>query len=188
MVRAYDILSGRLVRIFNERSAPRQALRHILTGQADADEEAKWSVSQIVASREGFVASIGARILAWRAGDDHKARKKTPRSGGRLSSRAERFRTEMEMQQDIRESTAVLDHEHQDRMSRLSEYRDTQSFAGIPKSLGDMTDEEAVRRTCCSRIHIGLGADKLFTVRFGYDDESRGGRTETAGIGARHVN
>lgn len=144
MVRAYDLLSGRLVRIFNERSAPRQALRHILTGQADADEEAKWSVSRIVASREGFVASIGARILAWRAGDDSKARKKGPKSGGRLSSRAERYRTELELKQDIRESTAVLDHEQNDRMSRLQDYRDAQSFAGIPKSLGDMTDEEAV--------------------------------------------
>lgn len=144
MIRAYDILSGRLVRIFNERSAPRQALRHILAGQADADEEAKWSVSNIIASREGFVASIGARILAWRAGGDAKAHKKTPRSGGRLSSRAERYRTEMELKQDIRESTAVLDNEHQDRMTRLSEFRIAESFAGIPKSLGDMTDEEAV--------------------------------------------
>lgn len=148
MIRAYDILSGRLVRIFNERSAPRQALRHILAGQADADEEAKWSVSQIVASREGFVASIGARILAWRAGDDHKTRKKAPKSGGRLSSRAERYRTEMELKQDIRDSTAVLDNEHQDRMTRLNEYRNAQSFAGVPKSLGDMTDEEAVSRYC----------------------------------------
>lgn len=145
-VRAYDILSGRLVRIFNERSAPRQALRHILAGQADADEEAKWSVSNIVASREGFVASIGARILAWRAGDDSESRKKTPRSGGRLSSRAERYRTEMELQQDIRESTAVLDHEQQDRMNRLCAERSAQNFAGIPKSLGDMTDEEAVSK------------------------------------------
>lgn len=50
----------------------------------------------------------------------------------------------MELQQDIRESTAVLDHEHQDRMNRLTEHRNAQSFAGIPKALGDMTDEEAV--------------------------------------------
>ena len=68
-VRIYDIISGSLIRTFNERSAPRQALLHIAAGTAGEDQEARWAVTQIVANNAGFVASIGARVLAWRIGD-----------------------------------------------------------------------------------------------------------------------
>lgn len=72
IVRAYDILSGRLVRLFNERSAPRQALLHMAHVEHDVDEAAKWAVSHIAATGEGFVASIGAKILAWSIGSETK--------------------------------------------------------------------------------------------------------------------
>ena len=93
MLRAYDLLSGRLIRAFNERSAPRHAMRQLVLGQVDEEFEAKWAVGHIRASREGFVASIGAKVLAWRAGIENRGRtKKVSKPTGRVSTRLERYR------------------------------------------------------------------------------------------------
>ena len=83
MLRAYDIISGRLLRAFNERSAPRRALRHLAAGHIDEQEEARWAVSCIIASRDGFVASVGDKILAWRAKAGGSEKEKASRSIGR---------------------------------------------------------------------------------------------------------
>ena len=120
------MLSGSLVRVFNERSAPRHALR-----DPDAEEQAKWAVKQIQGSRYGFVACIGARVMAWRVGED-KFKRKTNRTGGRLSTRAERYRNELELKHDIRESTKEIQREQEQKVTRYH-------------SQGDMTEEEAVR-------------------------------------------
>lgn len=108
------MLSGRLIRIFNERSAPRHTLRQLAAGQATEEDEARFAVGQIVANQQGFVASIGARVLAWRVAEGDRIKRKriqlflvlsliyltlvypakSTRTGGRLSSRAERYRGE----------------------------------------------------------------------------------------------
>lgn len=128
MIRVYDLLSGALVRVFNERSAPRHALR-----DPDPEEQAKWAVKQIQASKYGFVACIGARVMAWRVGED-KFKRKSNRTGGRLSTRAERYRNELELKHDIRESTKEIAAEQE--QCQITRYHMAEQ--------GDMTEEEAV--------------------------------------------
>lgn len=162
-IRIYELVSGRLLRIFNERSAPRQALRLLNNGDADLEEQAKWAVSQIIASRNGFAAVIGSKVLSWRISQDQKDKKKGGRTGGRLATRGERYRgkrlfvsrmqnseligfiADLEMKQDLRESEHALALELHDRVSRATQRLQTRDVAGIPADLGDMTEEEATQ-------------------------------------------
>lgn len=61
-IRAFDLLGGHVVRVFNEQSTPRLVLRQVLAGQAD---ERRWCVSNIVANDRIVYASIGERLWTW---------------------------------------------------------------------------------------------------------------------------
>ena len=71
--------------------------------------------------------------MAWRIGES-RTKPKSNRTGGRLSSRAERYRNELELKHDIRESTKEIQQEQEHKVTRYH-------------SQGDMTEEEAVSCT-----------------------------------------
>lgn len=50
---------------------------------------------------------------------------------------------DLELRHDIRESTKVLEHESADRIDSLEHLRHMQNIAGVPRALGDMTEDEA---------------------------------------------
>lgn len=79
------------VRSFRDRTAPRHPSRMLAQGLVAEDEEERWLVSHVVASRDAVVAAIGGRILAWRMTSDTK-RKGVKANGGKLSARQERFK------------------------------------------------------------------------------------------------
>ena len=71
VVRAYDPLTPALgpVRLFRERSAGRHAARVLGAGQATAEQEQRYAVLQITATRSQVVASVGQKLIAWRIGE-----------------------------------------------------------------------------------------------------------------------
>ena len=71
VVRAYDPLTPALgpVRLFRERSAGRHAARVLGAGQATAEQEQRYGVLQIAATRSQVVASVGQKLIAWRIGE-----------------------------------------------------------------------------------------------------------------------
>lgn len=50
---------------------------------------------------------------------------------------------DLEMKQEIRESSAAVGYEAAERIERAHAIRSAQAIAGVPRSLGDMTEEEA---------------------------------------------
>ncbi|GAA6024035.1 hypothetical protein JCM10207_004496 [Rhodosporidiobolus poonsookiae] len=131
------------IRSFRDRTAPRHPSRLLAQGLVPDDEEERWLVSQVRASRDAVVAAIGGRVLAWRLSEEVK--RKGPRaSGGKLTARQERFKANLELQHQVRESISAISIEsaarleaHEDAQRRASEF-------GLPPSLGNMTEEEAV--------------------------------------------
>lgn len=71
VVRAYDPLTPALgpVRLFRERSAGRHAARVLGAGQATPEQEQRYAVLQIAATRSQVVASVGQKLIAWRIGE-----------------------------------------------------------------------------------------------------------------------
>ncbi|TAM65331.1 MAG: hypothetical protein EPN48_18545 [Microbacteriaceae bacterium] len=79
------------IRSFRDRTAPRHPSRMLAQGLIADDEENRWLVSHVRASREAVVAAIGGRILAWRTSSDVK-KKGIKAAGGKLTARQERFK------------------------------------------------------------------------------------------------
>lgn len=52
---------------------------------------------------------------------------------------------DLEMRHDIRESSTSLAFEQEELARQQRQYRAAQHVAGIPRALGDMTEDEAVR-------------------------------------------
>ncbi|SCV73115.1 BQ2448_7040 [Microbotryum intermedium] len=145
-VRCYDSLTSSLLRTLKDRTAPRMPARMLAAGQIDANDEERWSVSHIRASREAVVAAVDNRVLAWRIAADlgKKKLKGVAGAGGKMSARTERFRSGMELRSEIKESIDSLSNESIDRVQRLThEHRIAVNF-GVPSSLDDMTEDEAV--------------------------------------------
>ncbi len=64
-------------------------------GLVAEDEEERWLVSHIRASRDAVVAAIGGRVLAWKISSNDVKKKGPKANGGRLSARQERFKGEL---------------------------------------------------------------------------------------------
>ncbi|SGY29304.1 BQ5605_C002g01039 [Microbotryum silenes-dioicae] len=145
-VRCYDALTRSLLRTFKDRTAPRMPARMLAAGQIDANDEERWSVSHIRASREAVVAAIGSRVLAWRITADlgKKKLKGVVGVGGKMSARTERFRSGMELRSEIKESIDSLSNECIDRVQRLTNEHHIAVNFGVPSSLDNMTEDEAV--------------------------------------------
>lgn len=76
VVRAFDPLAATLIRTFSERSASRHPSRLLAAGQADEEDEERYAVANISATRDAVVASIGGKILAWKL-TESKAKSKS---------------------------------------------------------------------------------------------------------------
>ncbi|KAK4046844.1 hypothetical protein OIO90_006420 [Microbotryomycetes sp. JL221] len=143
-VRCYDILTSTLLRTFKDRSAPRLPSRMLAQGLMDADEEERWRVSHIRASRDAMVAAVGGRIIAWKIGTDVRKKFKSPGVGGKMSARTEKLRSDFELRQEVRESLDSLSAQHRDQLERLGQEQRVAIEYGLPPSLDNMTEDEAV--------------------------------------------
>ncbi|PWN26297.1 WD40 repeat-like protein [Jaminaea rosea] len=66
-IKAFDSLTGQLIRTWNDRTATRHPARMLAAGELTQDEAARFFVRQIVVSEESLVAAVGPHVLAWRA-------------------------------------------------------------------------------------------------------------------------
>lgn len=113
-----------------------------------------------------------------------------------MSTRGERYRGEtslhasdasltletanIEMKQDLRESSMAHAAEQADLNAEIRQLRNAQNIAGVPQGLGDMTEDEAVRARAL--IHAHADSYSYLTIgRPGYHAEQtrRGGATES---------
>ncbi|GAA5962302.1 hypothetical protein JCM8115_004287 [Rhodotorula mucilaginosa] len=132
------------IRSFRDRTAPRHPSRMLAQGLVAEDEEERWLVSHIRASRDAVVAAIGGRVLAWKISSNDVKKKGPKANGGRLSARQERFKANMDLQYQVRESLSALSAESAARLERhQEEHRLTTQF-GLPPTLENMTEQEAV--------------------------------------------
>ncbi|BGP35038.1 hypothetical protein JCM10296v2_006868 [Rhodotorula toruloides] len=131
------------IRSLRDRTAPRHPSRMLAQGLIADEEENRWLVSHVRASREAVVAAIGGRILAWRTSSDVK-KKGIKAAGGKLTARQERFKANMELQHQVRESINALSAESAARLERQMEEERMSHDLGLPPTLDNMTEEEAV--------------------------------------------
>ncbi|GAA5881620.1 hypothetical protein JCM16303_005512 [Sporobolomyces ruberrimus] len=131
------------VRTFRDRSAPRHPSRMLAQGLIADDDEERWLVSHIRANRDCVVAAIGGRILAWRT---EPILKKKGGFGkpGKVTARQERFKANIELQHQVRESMSALSAESSARVERFEEEHRLTSQFGLPPSLDNLTEEEAI--------------------------------------------
>ncbi|BGP51368.1 hypothetical protein JCM10450v2_007306 [Rhodotorula kratochvilovae] len=131
------------IRAFRDRSAPRHPSRLLAQGLVAPAEEERWLVSHVRANRDAVVAAIGGRVLAWRVSSEIK-KKLAKAAGGKLTARQERFKANMELQHQVRESISALSVEQAARLERHEEQQRMASEFGLPPALDTMTEEEAV--------------------------------------------
>ncbi|GAA5840495.1 hypothetical protein JCM11251_007602 [Rhodosporidiobolus azoricus] len=193
-LRFYSLLGPTLpsppIRTFRDRSAPRHPSRLLAQGLIPEDEEERWLVSHIRANREAIVAAVGGRVLAWRVSEEVKK----PKGGvgkGKLTARQERFKANLELQHQVRESISAISAES---TARLEAHEDAQRQArdfGIPPSMGNMTEEEAV--AFATMLSLDDQEARLFEGdwerlpeegedSFALDEEFERSRTSTSGI------
>ena len=91
-LRTYDTLTSTLLRTFKDRAASRLPARMLAQGLID--DENRWKVSAILASRDSVVAAIGGRVLAWRIEEAEVKKRKGKGASGKMSARGERVRCE----------------------------------------------------------------------------------------------
>ncbi|GAA6055815.1 hypothetical protein JCM3770_004773 [Rhodotorula araucariae] len=131
------------IRAFRDRSAPRHPSRLLAQGLVAPVDEERWLVSHVRANRDAVVAAIGGRVLAWRLSSEIK-KKPAKAAGGKLTARQERFKANMELQHQVRESISALSVEQAARLERHEEQQRMASEFGLPPALDTMTEEEAV--------------------------------------------
>ncbi|GAA6040453.1 hypothetical protein JCM8097_004557 [Rhodosporidiobolus ruineniae] len=132
------------LRTFRDRSAPRHPARHLAAGLIAPDEEERWLVSHVRASRDAVVAAIGGRVLAWRLSGGEVKKKVGVKGKGGFSARQERFKANLELQHQVRESISAISAESAARLEAHEDARRRSYEFGLPPSLGNMTEEEAV--------------------------------------------
>ncbi|GAA5903061.1 uncharacterized protein JCM6883_002679 [Sporobolomyces salmoneus] len=132
------------VRTFRERSAPRHPSRMLAQGLIPEDDEERWLVSHIRANRDCVVAAIGGRILAWRTEAVLKKKGAPGWKTGKVTARQERFKANIELQHQVRESLSALSAESSARVERFDEEHRLTSQFGLPPSLDNFTEEEAI--------------------------------------------
>ncbi|GAA5926228.1 hypothetical protein JCM1841_001162 [Sporobolomyces salmonicolor] len=132
------------IRSFRDRSAPRHPSRMLAQGLVAEDDEERWLVSHIRANKEAVVAAIGGRVLAWRTSSDVRRKAGTKANGGKLTARQERFKANLELQHQVRESMSALSAESAARVERHEEEHRLASQFGLPPTLENLTEEEAV--------------------------------------------
>ncbi|GAA97509.1 uncharacterized protein L969DRAFT_42949 [Mixia osmundae IAM 14324] len=135
---AYDMLTGARMRAFQDRAATRHPARVLAAGEADPELEARYAVSTIRASTTSLVASIGSRVLAWQAGTE-LLKKPKRKSSGRSTTRMQRYQSELELRQDLRDLDEELREAAEEQEQSLDAAR---RFTG--EGLAGMTEDEAV--------------------------------------------
>jgi len=122
-IKAFDVLSGTLVRVFNDRAAKRHPARMLAAGELTPEEAARFRVAQIVAADDMFVAAIGLHVLSWKTHRDesslattapsaNEARAAPPRSKAVLQ---ERGRQRADLYQAVEEGRQQVRSERMER-------------------------------------------------------------------------
>lgn len=121
-VKALDLLTGHVVRTFNERTARRLPARLLAAGELPAEHAARFRVNQVVAGNELFVAAIGPQVLAWRTADAAEApadARAAPKRGARAAT--DRGRARAEWERVVHEEQALLDAERSEQAAAEAE-------------------------------------------------------------------
>lgn len=112
--------------------------RMLAQGLFNANDEERWLVSHIRASRGEVVAAVGGRILAWKVGSEVKKSKGKGAGAGRLSARSERFRCEFSVPRPL---VRLVDcsslHQPTSSCDKRSENRSTRSLRSSPIASSD---------------------------------------------------
>ncbi|ORY76507.1 hypothetical protein BCR35DRAFT_305735 [Leucosporidium creatinivorum] len=145
-LRLYCPLTSHLLRTFRDRTAPRHPSRLLAQNLIPVNEEDRWRVGTICAKARGeVVACVGDRVLSWRVEGEKVGKGKAKGKGvQRLSARSERFRSDFDLRQQVLESLDSLTSEQTSRLSRLGHEQHLITSYGLPPSLENMTEEEAV--------------------------------------------
>ncbi|GAA6008501.1 hypothetical protein JCM11491_004500 [Sporobolomyces phaffii] len=150
-VRFYSLLGpspATVMRTFKQRAAPRHATRMLGQGLIHDDDEERWHVGQICAGRDWVVASIGGKVLAWKTTEGKPGARKGSGGAmagkGKLTPRQERFRANMELQHQVKESMSQLSNESSVRYRQYQQDQRLSRQFGLPPSLDNLTEEEAV--------------------------------------------
>ncbi|TIB99030.1 hypothetical protein E3Q18_01796 [Wallemia mellicola] len=114
LVIANDPLTGEYVRSFNQNSSTRHLSRFLATNDATVEDESAFAVNGIVANEFAIVASVGNKIIAWKAGGvkDFKTRGKGWR--GSNKSVAQKYQYSSDVRDEIRESLEMEEEEEGD--------------------------------------------------------------------------
>ncbi|PKI83202.1 hypothetical protein MVES_003079 [Malassezia vespertilionis] len=124
-IKAFDTLTGTLVRVFNERTARRQPARLLANGSLGAEHAARFRVNQIVAHDELFVAAIGPQVLAWRT--QHAADADVPAKRATAAPRHGRPTQRLQMRKALdraaQEEQEILEAEEKERGAIAAQQR-----------------------------------------------------------------
>ena len=142
-VKALDVLTGHVVRVFNERTARRQPARLLASGALSAEHAARFRVNQIVASDELFVAAIGPQVLAWRTAEASAAPAPDVRAvPTRRARAADRVRSRLDLERAVQEEQQLLDAERAELAARAA--ADARRDAAHAAMQGALDDDAAL--------------------------------------------
>ncbi|CAO1632374.1 unnamed protein product [Sympodiomycopsis kandeliae] len=158
-VKAFNSLTGDLVRTWNERTATRHAARMLNEGTLTAEEADRFRVRQILIGEESIVAAIGPFLLAWKPGSatsgrrnkgngpgqssnasSSKASGKSTPSGKSAMPPLSKYAQMREIRTELAESSATLAKEREQRQASYDRIRYNRGTA----DLGGLNEDEAL--------------------------------------------
>lgn len=159
-VKAFDALTGELVRTWSDRTATRHPARMLAAGELTPDEAARFTVKRVIVSDESILAAIGPHLLAWRAEAAITGRRKlkttlsttsaghassTTSSRGGGSSAAigtplSKYAQMREIKHELAESSTLLQAEKEQRQAAYDRLR----YARGDAEMGGMSEQEAL--------------------------------------------
>lgn len=144
-IKALDVLSGTLVRVFNERTAKRHPARMLAAGELTPEEAARFRVTHIVAADDMFVAAIGLHVLSWKTHKDDSSLT-TPAAGANEARSAPR-RAKALLQERGRQRAdlhqAVEEGRQQVRSERMERHASQAKRHALETSIHGALDEDA---------------------------------------------
>lgn len=157
-VKAFNALTGDLVRTWTERTATRHAARRLTEGTLTAEEADRFRVRQIVIGEESIVAAVGPFLLAWKPGSatsgrrnkgngpgqsstasGSKSGKSTP-SGRSVMPPLSKYAQMRDIKTELAESSAALAKEREERQASYDRIRYTRGTS----DLGGLNEDEAL--------------------------------------------
>lgn len=177
-IKALDVLSGTLVRVFNERAAKRHPARMLAAGELTPEEAARFRVTQIVAADDMFVAAIGLHVLSWKTHkDDSSLAAAAP---GSSEARAAPRRAKAMLQERGRQRAdlhqAVEEGRQQVRSERMELHASQAKRHALESSIhGSLDEDDALNYALMlsreqAQVDEELSAELMYDLDLGVND------------------